>query len=185
MELQLPNTEQSACALLAQAKQESAESGEVVKLILSGTRRIDSWLIEQRIVPRLRQQHATSFYFSQKRRSADNSFAILLPLPDGGAFARSTSERWSVLERLEAAAAIQYIGYRYAAQDRWVDGFAAMLQTGDETPRTATPFEVAEAWNDITGLRPAGFEAGPLDEMEALGLKFLGRVFNSRGRLGL
>lgn len=185
MDSESPEQMQSASAMLAQAKQESTANGELIRLILAGTRRIDSWLIEQRIVPRLQRENATLVHLTLTTHDKERLTAILLPLPDGAAFARSTTERWSVLERLEALSAIQYIGYRYASEDRWSPEIEAVVQRGDEPPSRATPFEVARIWAEITGLKPAGFESGTLDEMEALGLKLIGRIFNSQGRLGL
>lgn len=176
---------QSACALLAKAKQESVESGEVVKLILAGTRRIDSWLVEHRIVPKLQQENATTLHFTLTARGGERRQGALLPLPDGSAFARSTSGRWSPLEPLEALSAIQYIGYRYAFENGWSREFEAMVQTAERPPRPVIPFEVANIWTEITGSRPAGFASGPLDAAQALGLELIGRVFNSQGRLGL
>lgn len=184
--MDIPTTEQtqSACTLLTEAKQESVVSGDVVRLVLGGTRRIDSWLIEHRIVPRLQQQNATTLHF-MLMRGKEKRCAALLPLRDGSAFARSTQERWSALERLEALSAIQYIGYRYAPDNRWTDDFSVLAQTGEEPPRPVAPFEVAKLWTEATGLTPSGFEAGTVDAMEALGLKLIGRIFNSQGRLGL
>lgn len=179
-----PEQTQMAGSLLARAKQESVESGEVVRLILAGVRRIDSWLIEQHIVPSLRAQHATTLHFTLDRGRERRS-AVLLPFQDGSAFARSTSERWSVLERLEALSAVQYIGFRYAPDNDWAPGFEATFEVGERPPSPLMPLEVAAVWAEITGMRPAGFETGALDEMEALGLKLIGRIFNSQGRLGL
>ena len=176
---------QSAMSLLSLAKKESVDSGELVKLILGGTRRVDSWLIENRILPVLQAKHVRMIHFIFTPKEGEKRATSIVPLPDGGAFACSTSGRWSVLEKREALSAIQYIGLRYAPDNRWVRGFEALLQTPEQEPAAITPFEVATIWEEITGCRPQGFDDGIIDEMEALGLKLIGRVFNNQGRLGL
>lgn len=172
-------------SLLAQAKQEYGESGELLRLILAGTCRIDAWLIEQRIVPTLQQQGVRSLHFTRTSRGEEKRSAALIPLADGSAVACDTSERWSVLAPLDALSVIEHIGFRYAPENAWVRGFDASVQAGDQPPCPFQPFDVATTWQEITGTRPAGFETGALDQLEALSLQFVGRVFNTLGHLGL
>lgn len=176
---------QGAASLLTQARQESIASGDLVRAVLGGTRRIDSWLIENRILPALQQRDIRTLHFALTTRGVGKRSAALVPLAEGEAFACSTSSRWSALSKLEAISAIQYIGLRYAPGNRWLRGFEATVQRFGELPQAVRPFDVASLWEEATGSRPAGFADGTLDEMEAMGMKLIGRIFNTQGRLGL
>lgn len=170
---------QSASSLLSQAKQE----GELVKLILAGNSHLESWLIENRILPALQKKGLQMLRFTlsgQGKRSAS-----IVPLPDGSAFALSASGWWSALECHEALHEIHHIGARFAPSDRWLDGFEATLQQADNTWRSVTPSEVALFWEAVTGSRPAGFAVGVLDGIEAFGLDMIDKIFVTQGRLGL
>ena len=70
----VPDPARNAVALLAQAKRAWAGGGEMVRVILAGTSQLDSWLIQNRIVPTLQQQaaqvlHLTLSAADQERRS--------------------------------------------------------------------------------------------------------------------
>lgn len=176
---------QSAVGLLAQAKAASAASGELVKLVMSGIRRLDSWLIENRILPALAARDVRVLAFDVAALGHEHRTAALVPLPDGSALACSIAGRWSALDPQEARAAIQYIGFRFAPGDHWSRDFHAAVQTPGGTPAPAAPAEVAALWQEVTGVRPHGFEAGVLDQVQSFGLNVMDRAFNSHGLLGL
>ncbi|MBS1189519.1 MAG: hypothetical protein H6R10_1311 [Rhodocyclaceae bacterium] len=175
----------NARSLLFEAKHQCAERGELVKLIMGGTRRVTSWVIENRILPVLRDRDARIFNFAASSQKTGRLSAWLVPLPEGDAFGCDTSGRWSALAKYEAMSAIQYIGFRYAPENRWTSGFEAALEVPGQAPRLLEPLEVASIWEEVTGAKPLGFVNGVLDEMEALGFKLVCRIFNAHGRLGL
>lgn len=174
-----------AASLLAQAKRDSASSGELVKLIMAGTRRLDSWLIENRILPALQEKDVRALNFSLVASGHGQRTASIVPLLDGSAFACSASGRWSALDGHEALSAIQYVGFRYAPNNRWLPGFQATLQKPGASPVPVTPLEVATIWEKTTGSRPRGFATGIRDQMQAFGLRIIDSAFNTQGRLGL
>lgn len=176
---------QSAAGLLAQAKAASATSGELVKLVMSGVRRLDSWLIENRVLPALADKQVRMLAFDVAAPHHEHRTAALVPLPDGSALACSIAGRWSALDPQEAKAAIQYIGFRFAPGDHWARDFHATVQTPGGTPLPVKPPEVADLWQEVTGIRPHGFEAGVLDQVQSFGLNVMDRAFNSHGLLGL
>jgi hypothetical protein len=175
------NWPQSAHALLAQAKRES----NLVKLIMAGTTHIESWLIENLILPGLQDRKLTTLRFEELAAHREQRSASLVPLPDGSAFARHTSGLWSALENQEALHEIQYIGFRFAPGDHWQAGFIATSRRPDQAEVAVTPSEVANIWQQITDTQVAGFEAGALDQMEAFGLGVIDKLLRSHGRLGL
>lgn len=171
---------QSATSLLALAKQQT----DLVKLIMDGNTHIESWLIEHAILPALGAKQLKTLCFALA--GAEPHTAAMVPLPDGSAFARSTLGTWFALEASEAAHEIQYLGGRFAPGNHWQSGFSASLQPADgAAPQLLTPAEVARQWLESTGLPLTGFEAGILDQVEALGMDLLDKAFNTRGRLGL
>lgn len=172
-------------ALLERARQEAAGSGELVRLIMGGVHQVDSWLIGHRILPSIESWAARKLRFTHHFKRGESKSAVLIPLPDGGAFACSASGQWFAFDRPEALSVIQHIGFRHAPQDRWEHGFEAHLEAPGEAPAPVTPFEVAAFWAQVTGTRPAGFEGGALDEVEALGLKLVELVFDIPDELGL
>lgn len=170
---------QSAGALLEQAK----KGADLVKLITEGTTHIESWLIENRILPLLREHQLYILRFEtvgQEIRSAS-----LLPLPDGTAFACDCEGYWSVLEAAEALHEIEHIGSRFAPGDRWLNGFTALLRQPEEEDQPISPLEVAKIWQQITGTRPEGFEIGTLDQIEAIGKGVAGLLLHTKSGLGL
>lgn len=175
----------SAAALLAQAKAESAANGELVRLVMGGIRRLDSWLIENRVLPALAGRPLKILEFSREYHHHEWRLAAILPLPDGSAFACSSSGRWSALDAHEALAAIQYVGSRYAPGDHWGHDFLATARTPGGNPVSLMPHEVVDAWEEVTGVRPHGFGTGVLDQVHAFGLHVIDRAFNSHGLLGL
>lgn len=171
---------QSAGAPLEQAK----KGADLVKLIMAGTHHLESWLIENRILPVL-QAHGlgtlrfeTTLYEQQKRS------ASLLPLPDGTAFACDTDGLWSALQAHEARYEIEHIGSRFAPGDHWLHSFTALLQQADEVTIPIPPLDVARHWETVTGARPDGFEVGTLDHVEAYGLGVAEKFLHTRSRLG-
>lgn len=176
---------QSASSLLSQAQRQCASDGELVRLILSGTRHLDSWLIENRVLPSLREKQLRTLRLRLIVPEHGECSASLVPLPDASAFACSTEGLWSALEATETQHEIAYIGYRYAPGNRWLAGFQAMLQLADGTVCPVTPSGVARMWLEATGSSPAGFEDGALDHVQSLGLDVLDKAFNTQGRLGL
>lgn len=175
-----PDWPQSAPALLDQAKQ----GGDLVKLIMAGTHHIESWLIENRILPLL-AEHQLGIVRFEIKHGQDVSIASLAPLPDGTAFTCNTDGLWSALPGDEALLEIQHIGARFAPGDHWPRGFSAhhRLAAGDNVP--LTPLALADLWERITGTRPSGFAIGRLDEMEALGLGIAEKLLHTKSRLGL
>ena len=176
---------QSAGSLLSQARSMSASDGEFMRLIMAGRRHIDSWLIENRVLPALREKglHMLCFTLCIDNREARS--AKLLPLPDGSAFACATHGSWSVFEAREASHEIAYIGYRYASGSHWPDEFQATLEFADGVARPLTPSEVAGIWREATGAQPAGYASGAVDHLQALGSELLDKAFSTQGRLGL
>lgn len=176
---------QSAAALLADAKAASATRGELVKLVMNGIRRLDSWLIENRILPVLADKDVKILGFSLTTPHHDQLTAAIVPLPDASAFACSASGRWSDLETYEALAAIQYVGSRYALGNHWARDFEATFHTPGGTPAPVTPRELADLWEQTTGARPHGFGAGVIDQVQATCVNAFDRAFNIHGLLGL
>lgn len=180
-----PSRPQGTSSLLAEARREVADSGELIKLVLAGVHQVDAWLIENRILPLLDRDLARRLVFTLGGAPGADKSVTLIPLPDGSAFARSTSGKWFALDQAEATSAIEHIGFRYAPQDRWQTDFHARLEAPGEAPVPIGPFEVASIWEEIAGARPAGFESGTLDEVEAFGLKLIDMFFDTQGQLGL
>lgn len=176
---------QSAIALLAKARQDSATLGELVRLIMSGTLRLDSWLIEKKILPELQEKNFKTLVFNRRLGEEKIRTAAMLPLPDGSAFARSASGHWSALESHEALHEIQYIGFRYAPQNCWLDGFRAELQIPGHPVVPIAPADLAKIWQDITGTKPLGYKVGVVDQIQAFGYDFMDKAFKTRGYLGL
>lgn len=176
---------QGASSLLSQARCQCASDGELVRLILAGTRHLDSWLIENRVLPALREKQLKTLRLHVNLPDHGERSASLVPLPDATAFACSVEGLWCALEATEAKQEIAHIGYRYAPGDRWLAGFQAIVQLADDTVRPVTPSEVARLWQEVTGSRPAGFAVGTLDHAQSLGLDVLDKAFNTQGRLGL
>ena len=172
---------QSAVALLDQAKRQ----GDVVKLIMAGTEHIDSWLIEQRILPFLFGQQLGILRFSMAAGDAPPRKAALAPLPDGSAFFHDTSGIWGALAVSEAVQEIQHIGLRFAPADQWQTGFSACFQLADAEARPLKPLEVARQWHDTTRIAPKGFDEGRLDRVAAFGLDAMEKLLKTHGRLGL
>lgn len=172
---------QSAHALLAQAKRDS----NLVKLIMAGTTHIESWLIENAILPGLQDKKLTTLRFEESVEHREQRSASLVPLPDGSAFARHISGLWSALETQEALHEIQYIGFRFAPGDHWQGGFIASSRQAEQAEVAVTPPEVANIWQQVTGAQPAGFAAGARDQIEAFGLGVVDKLLQSHGRLGL
>lgn len=176
---------QGTSSLLAEAKQEVVDNGELIKLVMSGVCHVDSWLIENRILPILQRANARILHLQVATGTGETRSASLIPLSDGSTFARSTSGLWFALDQREATAAIEHIGFRYAPQGRWEDGFLVSLEAPGNPPVPIGPFEVAAIWQEITGTKPSGFEDGLLDEIEAAGLKLIDMFFDTHGQLGL
>jgi len=176
------NWPQSAPALLDQAKQ----AGDLVKLIMAGTHHLESWLIENRILPLL-ATHQLAVLCFEKGAPDDQSrhAASLVPLPDGTAFACNTDGLWSALDRPEALLEIEHIGARFAPGDHWLRGFSASLRQADGATSALPPLAVAQHWEEVTGQAPAGFEVSRLDQMEAFGLGVAEKLLHTRSRLGL
>ena len=170
---------QSAPALLQQAEL----GGGMVRLILAGTANPRSWLIEHQVLPMLGDKQIQSLVFRITRQHTRSG--TLVPLPDGSAFSCTPEGIWSALDQREALSEIQYIGFRYAPSDRWMDGFEAQLLVPGGAIITLTPFDVAGFWEKRTGCMPKGFGHGALDNIEAYGLKAIDKVFQTKGRLGL
>ena len=78
---------QGAASLLSQARQVSASDGELLRLILAETHNLDSWLIENRILPALREKGFPMLRFTLRIENQEARSAKLLPLPDGSALA--------------------------------------------------------------------------------------------------
>lgn len=180
-----PDLPQGTASLLAQAKQEIVQSGELVKLIMSGVRQVDAWLIENRILPVVEKARARTLHLTLAMDDGKAKSASLIPLPDGSAFARGTSGQWFSLDRREATSAIEHLGFRYAPQDHWEDGFHMLLETPGQPPKAVGPLEAAAIWAEITGSKPTGFEDNTLDGIEALGLRVIDVFFDTQGPLGL
>lgn len=170
-----------AQALLNQAQQH----GELAKLVMAGTHHVESWLIENRIMPALLQRPVHTLRFSLKGSAKEAQAITLLPLADGSAFACATSGIWSALAPAEALHEIQHIGFRFAPGAHWQEGFEAALYRPDHTAVTISPNEVAKLWEKVTGSRPQGFGEGTIDQLQAIGLGVIDKVFSSQGRLGL
>ncbi|MBS1190944.1 MAG: hypothetical protein H6R10_2736 [Rhodocyclaceae bacterium] len=175
----------SADALLVEAKRESAAAGELVRLILAGNLHLDSWLIENRILPALQEKGIRLLRFCFTDPDRRKRSAVIVPLPDGSAFACGTDGFWSALDRREALDEIQYIGFRHAPDNHWHRGFQVTLEPVGGAPAPATPAEVANIWQETTGARPLGFGVGIVDQMEAFGLGIINKAFHTEGRLGL
>ena len=180
-----PDWPQSATHLLEQAKQACANGGGLIKLILTGNSQVDSWLIENQLLGFLLEKNIRPLRFELTVSNQDKRYAALVPLPDGTAFAHCASGQWWALERAEATHEIQYIGFRYAPSDRWLDGFRATLHGPDGVAVAVTPSEVAKLWEEITGSRPLGYALGVIDQIQAFGFDVIDKVFNTQGRLGL
>ena len=176
---------QSAGSLLSQARSASAGDGEFLRLIMAGTCHVDSWLIENRVLPALREKGLHMLGFSLRIANRQERSAKLLPLPDGSAFACAADELWSALEARDALHEISYVGYRYASGNHWPDEFQATLQFADGLARLLTPSEVAGIWRDATGVQPAGYASGAVDHLQAWGSELLDKAFRAQGRLGL
>lgn len=173
--------QQGAPALLLQAQQQ----GELAKLIMGGTHYVESWLIEHRILPALLQHPVNTLRFSLKGADKDRQAVTLVPLPDGSAFACATSGIWSALDPAQALHEVQHIGFRFAPGSRWQQDFEAALYRPDHTAVAVAPDEVAKLWEKVTGTRPHGFSEGTMDQLQALGLGVMDKVFSSQGHLGL
>lgn len=176
-----PTWPQSAAALLDQAKQAS----DLVKLIMAGTHHLESWLIENRILPLLQTHQLGILRFEAGAQSDNKRSASLAPLPDGSAFACNTDGLWSPLTSHEALLEIEHIGARFAPGDHWLRGFAAIFQHPDNVLAPLPPLDVARLWEQTTGTRPAGFEVGRLDQVEAFGLGVAEKLLHTKSRLGL
>lgn len=176
---------QSAGSLLSQARSASSSGGEFHRLIMAGTYHVDSWLLENRVLPALREKGLSMLHFSLRIENQEERSAKLLPLPDGSALACAVDGLWSVFEAREALHEIAHIGYRYASGNHWPDAFQVMLQLTDGIARSLSPSEVAEIWREATGAQPAGFESGAVDHLLAFGSEVIDKVFNTQGRLGL
>lgn len=176
---------QSAHTLLTRAKQECSASGQLVKLILTGTTHLDSWLIEHWVLPALAEKDVKTLEFSLEVAGGDHRLAAIVPLPDGTAFARSTAGFWFALEQDEARYEIEYIGFRYAPDNRWRDGFETTLRHSESQSVLVSPAEVARLWEEVTGRLPRGFRQGVVDQMQALGLDVISKAFKTQKRLGL
>lgn len=172
---------QSADALLNQAKQ----GGDLVKLIMAGTHHIESWLIENRILPLLQTQQLAILRFEKGSQSNNQRSASLVPLPDGTAFACNTDGLWSALNHQEALLEIEHIGTRFAPGDHWLHGFSALVRQADNNITPLLPLDVAGLWEQVTGTRPGGFEVGTLDQVEAFGLGVAEKLLHTKSRLGL
>lgn len=181
----VPDPARNAVALLAQAKRAWAGGGEMVRVILAGTSQLDSWLIQNRIVPTLQQQAAKVLHLTLSAADQERRSVSLLPMPDGSAFACATTGFWSALEGHEALQEIQHIGFRYAPSDRWRGGFEAVVEHPDRAATPMSPADVAALWEAVTGCRPLGFAVGVVDQLQAFGLDVIDKVFNTQGRLGL
>jgi hypothetical protein len=155
----------------------------VINLILSGTSNLASWVIENHVLPSIREKGVPQLHF--RLQSVEQLTASLVPLPDGSAFARNASSIWSTLEPYEAREEVQYIGFRFAPSDRWKSGFAASLQAADGSLSALAPMELASAWEKATGSLPHGFKEGILDRVEAFGFDIADKLFHTQGRLGL
>lgn len=175
----------NAKVLLAQVKQESAHNGELLKLILAGSLELDSWLIGQHLLPTLREHDFKIFNFTRLPENGAERRASIIPFPDSSAFVHDASGNWSALEPHEAISEIEYIGARYAPENHWFHGFQAGITTRDSPQTPITPFELATAWEKVTGTRPRGFENGLLDQVEAFGLNVIDMAFNTPMNLGL
>ena len=162
-----------------------AHSGaDLAKLIMSGTTAIESWLIDHRILPALREKGLATLCFCLDAPHEKRA-ASCIPLPDGSAFICNALGVWSALDKSEAAHEIQYIGARYAPGDRWRSGFDVDLMFPDGTSGPVTPGKVASFWAELTGCLLSGFDAGILDHVEAIGHGVADKVFTTQGRLGL
>lgn len=106
---------QSAGSLLSQARSACASDGEFLRLIMAGTHHIDSWLIENRLLPAVREKGLHMLRFTLRIENREERSAKLLPLPDGSAFACAADGSWSAFEARDASHEIAYIGYRYAS----------------------------------------------------------------------
>ena len=172
---------QSAAALVAHAERRS----DLARLIMAGTSHVDSWLIENRILPVLREKQPGRLVFSSCCHGDGERTATLIPLPDGSAFACDASGRWSALEASAALHEIGHLGYRFAPGKRWQHGFSARIESANGTLQAASPEQAAAFWEQVTGERPHGFSAGALDQVEAIGLDVIERLFSTQGHLGL
>ena len=152
---------------------------------MGGTCHIDSGLIENRVLPALREKGLHMLHFSLRIENREERSAKLLPLPDGSALACAADGLWSAFEAREALHEIAYIGYRYAFGNHWPDEFQAMQQFADRVARPLTPSEVAGIWREATGAQPAGYESGAVDHLQAFGSEVLDKAFNTQARLGL
>jgi hypothetical protein len=179
--LSLQDWPQSANALLDQAKQ----GGDLVKLIMAGTHHLESWLIENRILPLLQTHQLAILHFETASQSNDQRSASLVPLPDGTAFVCNTDGLWSALSSQEALLEIEHIGARFAPGDHWLRGFAADVRQADNVATPLLPLDLARLWEQTTGSRPCGFEVGTLDQMEAFGLGVAEKLLHTKSRLGL
>lgn len=171
---------QSAGALLEQAKQRA----DLIKLIMAGTHHLESWLIENHVLPLLRT-HQLGILRFELAQTPDKRSAKLAPLPDGSAFACNTDGLWLPLEEPEARHEIEHIGSRFAPGNRWRQSFAAVFEQPDQSSVDVTPFAVATLWEEITGCKPCGFEVGTLDQVEAYGLGMAAKLLHTQSRLGL
>lgn len=174
---------QNAPLLLAQVVRESAKDGELINQILHGTQQFDSWIIANRILPFL--DAIKTIGFSLVLSEAVQIDAALAPLPDGSAFACDAEGVWLALPAADARQEIDYVGQRYAAGNRWHEGFQANLRQPDDQRSLLTPLDLASIWEETTGTRPSGFDTGVLDRVRALGLDAIDRIFHTQGRLGL
>jgi len=172
---------QSAAALVSHAERRS----DLARLIMAGTSHVDSWLIENRILPVLHEKQPGRLVFASSCHGDGERSASLIPLPDGSAFACDASGRWSALEASAAQHEIAHLGYRFAPGNHWQHGFAARIESANGTLQAASPEQVAKFWEEITGQRPQGFSAGALDHVEAIGLDVIERLFSTQGHLGL
>ncbi|WP_300454704.1 hypothetical protein [Accumulibacter sp.] len=152
---------------------------------MAGTQHIDSWLIENRVLPALRENGRRMLRFSLRIDDGDELSAKLMPLPDGSALACPVDGSWSACEAGEAAHEVAYIGYRYASGNQWTDGFQATRQLAEGSGKALTPSTVATVWQEFGGTRPASYSSGAIGQLQALGSEVLDKAFNTGGRLGL
>lgn len=171
---------QGAKALVIQAQ----HNCNLVKLIMDGVSDVESWLIAHQILPALVVRNLQRLLLRHERGETVVD-ATLIPLPDGSAFACHASGTWVALDPAEALHEIKYIGFRFAAGNRWLDHFSAKLELPGGVRRPLLPQEVAAVWKEVTGSIPDGFELGLLGEIEAIGYGVFDKMFDTRGRLGL
>ncbi len=73
---------QGASSLLSQARCQCASDGELVRLILAGTHHLDSWLIENRVLPALQEKQLMTLRLHVNLPDHGERSASLVPLPE-------------------------------------------------------------------------------------------------------